>query len=68
MKILKEGKTKEELERILKHTECFECKTCGCIFEADDDEYEYEEDWIYSTYYCICPNCGRRAYEKSERS
>lgn len=61
MKIIKEGKTKEELEKMLKNTKRFECKTCGCIFEADDDEYEYEEDYIYCTYYCTCPNCERTA-------
>lgn len=67
MKIIKEGKTKEELEKILKNTKRFECKTCGCIFEADDGEYELEEDWIYTTYHCRCPNCERRAFEVRTR-
>lgn len=63
MKIIKEGKTKEELEKILKNTKRFECKTCGCIFEADDGKYESEEIWICRAYYCTCPNCKQRAYE-----
>jgi Zn finger protein HypA/HybF involved in hydrogenase expression len=67
MKIIKEGKTKEELEKILKNTKRFECKTCGCIFEANDDEYEYEDDYIYSRHYCKCPNCEQRANEMKMR-
>lgn len=67
MKIIKEGKTKEELERILKNTKRFECKTCGCIFEADDDEYKWDTDYIYSTLYCKCPNCGQNAFEVRTR-
>ncbi len=67
MKIIKEGKTKEELEKILKNTKRFECRTCGCIFEADDDEYEFEEDRIRTTYYCSCPNCKQRAFEVKTR-
>lgn len=52
MKIIKQGKSKEELKAILKKTKCFECKTCGCVFEAD---------------YCECPNCGNRANEVKMR-
>lgn len=57
MKIIKQGKTEEELKAIVNKTKRFECKTCGCIFEADEGEYEFEEDYIYSAYYCKCPNC-----------
>lgn len=64
MKIIKEGKTKEELEKILKNTKRFECRTCGCIFEANNDEYELQDNLAYSIYYCKCPNCERIAYEK----
>jgi Zn finger protein HypA/HybF involved in hydrogenase expression len=67
MKIIKEGKTKEELEKILKNTKRFKCKTCGCIFEANDNEYIYEEDYIYATCYCKCPNCGQNAFEVKMR-
>lgn len=63
MKIIKEGKAKEELEKILKNTKRFECKTCGCIFEANDGEYEPKMIGYDCIYYCECPNCERIAYE-----
>lgn len=67
MKIIKEGKTKEELEKTLKNTKRFECKTCGCVFEANDDEYKYDQDYIYTTCYCKCPNCEQNAFEVRTR-
>lgn len=67
MKIIKEGKPKEELKAILNKTKRFECKTCGCIFEADKGEYETEDVQIYTAYYCECPNCGQTAYEVKMR-
>ena len=63
MKIIKQGKSKEELKAIFNKIKRFECKTCGCIFEADEDEYECEEEYTYSTYYCKCPNCTKEAFE-----
>lgn len=63
MKIIKEGKTKEELNQILNHTKRFKCKTCGCVFEADESEYKMEQDNIYSHFYSKCPNCNMRAFE-----
>lgn len=63
MNIIKQGKSKEELKTILNATKRFECKTCGCIFEADRGEYETEEVQIYSYHYCECPNCGQKANE-----
>ena len=63
MNIIKQGKTKEELKAILNVTKRFECKTCGCVFEADKGEYETEEARIYSYYYCKCPNCGQKVNE-----
>lgn len=74
MKIIKQGKSKEELEVILKAEKQFECKTCGCIFSATNDEYSYVwqrlkwyRDYIYAICYCKCPNCGRNAYQHKER-
>ena len=64
MKIIKQGKTKEELKVILNATKRFECKTCGCVFEADKGEYVEEE---YGTTYCACPNCGKNAFEVKMR-
>ena len=67
MKIIKEGKTKEQLEKIPKYTKRFECKTCGCIFEADNDEYEVEDNRCRVLYFCKCPNCEHRAFEVRTR-
>ena len=67
MKVIKQGLSKEQLEKKLKQTKRFECKTCGCIFEADEGEYEYEDDYIYSAHYCKCPNCDQRAKEVKMR-
>lgn len=67
MKIIKQGKSKEELEVILKNEKQFKCRTCECIFEADKTEYESEDDYIYTMYYCKCPNCGNIAYKDTGR-
>ncbi len=64
MKIIKQGLPKEEVERIAKATKQFTCKRCGCIFEADKDEYSIRQCGYNETeYYCICPNCEIRADE-----
>lgn len=42
MKILKQGKSKEEIDRIIKRVRQFECSICGCVFEANDTEYKYQ--------------------------
>ena len=58
MKIIKQGLPKEEVERIAKATKQFTCERCGCIFEADKDEYSIRQCGYNETeYYCICPNC-----------
>jgi hypothetical protein len=64
MKLIKQGLPKEEVERIAKATKRFTCKRCGCIFEADKDEYSIRQCGYNETeYYCICPNCEIRADE-----
>jgi rubredoxin len=67
MKVIKQGKTKEELKAILNATKRFECKTCGCIFEADKGEYKSEDVQRYTYYYCECPNCSMNASEVKMR-
>ena len=62
MKIIKQGISGDELNRKLKQTRRFECRTCGCVFEADKDEYEIETEYIYTTCYCACPNCKTRVF------
>lgn len=68
MKIIKEGISKEEVERKKRETKRFECKTCYCIFEADKGEYEYEDNYIYGEYRCKCPNCMEFASEQKLRT
>ena len=67
MKIIKQGKSREEIEAILKNEKQFKCATCDCIFSANNDEYKYKHDYIYTTCYCKCPNCGQNAYPLKER-
>lgn len=57
MKILKQGKSKEKVDRIIKQVRQFECSICGCVFEADNTEYKYQfsHKWLE----CKCPNCGK---------
>ena len=57
MKIIKEGNL-NKLERIKR----FECKECGCIFEAGKDEYKWGSQYNYSYYYCKCPFCHQTVY------
>ena len=63
MRILKAG----DVER-LKQIKKFECKTCGCVFEADNTEYKYQysqridEGW----YEVKCPTCGKRVTTSDE--
>ena len=68
MKIIKQGKTKDELKAILNKTKRFECRICGCIFEADEGEYTHNSHQYNETvYYCKCPNCGKDALEVNMR-
>lgn len=64
MKIIKQGKSKADVERMIKATKRFECELCGCIFEANKGEYKsYECEYNEIDYYCICPNCETKANE-----
>ena len=54
IKIIKLGKKPDTVKR-------FKCRNCGCVFEAD--RQDYEEVYILSNgYYLLidCPTCGRR--------
>ena len=56
IKIIKPGKKPDTTER-------FECSYCGCMFEADEDDYEFEFDSLNGCY-CYaadCPTCGLTA-------
>lgn len=58
MKIIKNG----SMEQTLK-TKRFECENCGCIFEADINEYRIGMQYNSEFYYCRCPFCKRNAYK-----
>lgn len=53
MKILKEGNL-SKLNKVKK----FLCNRCGCLFEATEDEYNYDKGYAY----CICPFCHKTIY------
>ena len=65
MKIIKQGKTKEQLKAMLNKTKRFKCRTCECVFEADEGEYIEEE---HGTTYCVCPNCSKNAFLQRVRN
>lgn len=46
MKIIKQGKSKEELNK--PKIKRFECYKCECVFEADETEYTSDTDYIYT--------------------
>ena len=59
MKVVKHGGYIPTIRR-------FYCKACGCIFDAELGEYEYEMDCRNETIYsCICPECGVTSYISS---
>lgn len=62
MFIIKDG-DKELAEKKRKQTKLFECKICGCIFEADKGEYTNTDFQWDSYYYAKCPCCGYNANE-----
>lgn len=60
MKILKQG----DLERLKKSLQ-FTCKLCGCVFEANDNEYVLVgEEWLNGNIeaVCNCPCCKENVF------
>ena len=57
MKVIKEGKSKDVYEKIIRKTRIFTCNVCDCVFEADDVEYKYHYVMGDEWYTCDCPNC-----------
>ena len=57
MKVIKEGDlaAAERLHMAIKH---FICPDCGCIFEANKNEYETCYQYNEASYGCKCPTCG----------
>ena len=59
MKIIKNGDKNK-----LKQIQTFNCDFCGCIFEADNTEYNI--GLHYNEIYCYvrCPFCGKNVYKE----
>lgn len=58
MEIIKQGNISK-----FKQTKKFECPWCGCIFLADNDEYQDCKDVVSQyNYRCICPTCNKPVY------
>ena len=63
MKIIKEGRKPDMTKR-------FECKRCGCIFEADEGEwFNTDKDYNDPRPSANCPFCGddKRVFEQVMR-
>ena len=59
MKIIIKGDLKK-----LKKVKTFDCNFCGCLFEANKDEYKSGSQYNQTYYYCICPFCHNTVYLK----
>lgn len=59
MKIIKVGNLKK-----VQQIEMFDCDFCGCIFEADNTEYNIGSQYNETYYYIRCPFCGRNVYKE----
>ena len=60
MKIIKKGRVDSDTKR-------FECKACGCIFEANMREYQASSVMeimvgVLPAYKCACPTCRKLVY------
>lgn len=56
IKVVKEGDPNR-----LKASKRFQCDECGCVFEADKDEYQSDMQYNTMYFYCECPCCGKTA-------
>lgn len=52
MKIIKNGN-----KNLLSVTKRFKCEKCGCIFEANKNEYKAGTQYNDTYYHCKCPQC-----------
>ena len=62
--IIRLGSVLPDKDRNIKHLMRFSCYECRCEFEADEDDYQYDEevDW----YIARCPCCGHKLHEWSK--
>lgn len=59
MKIIQNGNPK----LVFSETKRFRCGSCGCLFEAEKDEYITGNQYNDIFYQCKCPECGKTANE-----
>lgn len=59
MKIIQNGNQK----LVFSATKRFRCGSCGCVFEAEKDEYTAGGQYSETFYQCKCPECGKAANE-----
>lgn len=52
MKIIQDGNL-DKLKEIVRFT----CKRCGCVFEAEKNEYKTSTQYNETYYICKCPFC-----------
>ena len=57
MRIIKPGDPSR-----LKETRRFTCQRCGCVFEADKEEYNSGMQYNEIYYKSQCPTCGTTVY------
>lgn len=57
MKIIQNGNPK----LVFSATKRFRCGSCGCVFEAEKDEYANQTNFdapkMLYVYKCLCPEC-----------
>lgn len=58
MKIIRQGDP-DRLHKVKR----FMCRECGCIFEADKEEYKTGNQYNESYVWCECPYCANTAHE-----
>lgn len=60
MKIIKHGKIPEKST-----VKRFECRHCGCVFEAENKECHYGSQYNEHYCYCECPECGHSVSQEA---
>lgn len=45
-------------------TKRFECSNCGCVFDADENDYYENDSLITRMYAAYCPTCGYAVWKE----
>lgn len=46
----------------------FYCRSCGCLFEADKDDYKLVPEADKQIAMTSCPDCGHEVYKEARKS